>query len=389
VRKITLIDTNGDGARDSLAVDADGDGRVDRVYLTRPAVLLDNADGRGAEGLAFDGNGDGQFDRVVPLTSTAAHARGRDSRGAEAFDGTGDGQANAIPFDANGDGRIDTVSMMRPAFQVDASGDGAANSVAYDRSGDGRLDTVVPLSNGPYGRHTGWVSEPVVVNTVHHDDHPRASEPRAAYVDDSLEASLADWLNSTPAEQTPHQKLANSENEPVAVPSSSASSNRSAAPASTPTLTSLYPTLDAGPPESGSGGRVNPSSPSVERGNSGDGGGGGGEDGVADTDGAGSQFVQMGFPPTVVKYALQKLPEGNDDDILTFLLPVADLHEAGHSMDRLLCVNFTPESDYDTTKATLDKVAQLEAMGFPTKSAVDALGEAKGNLEMAAAVLIS
>eukprot|EP00038_Savillea_parva_P029777 m.73419 g.73419 ORF g.73419 m.73419 type:complete len:920 (+) comp8836_c0_seq1:114-2873(+) len=305
-----------------------------------------------------------------------------------------------------------------------------------------------PMAAYPYGGPTGWVTDPappshVLMPHQHRDiddNEDHCASPEAQSPVDSLEASLAQWLSTAPvlvpnvgrheggrqgggapgkvkppppsttsASVTPR---GGTPTVPVTPPlstptSASTMGHPHLTPNSNPNMTtvllsgaSLYP--DLGPPTPVGGGsaegtgnttpRAAPSgrvSPVVAAGANGT----QAPDQQRDLPDDSDPLVQMGFAPDMVAYARHKL-KGQDDpddteDVINFILRLVELSEAGHSMARVEAAEFGPDSDVATTKKYLDKVAHLEQMGFPIQSAVDALATAKGNLEMAAAYLIS
>ena len=90
------MDTDGDGAIDTVGVDTDGDGAIDTVGV----------------------------------------------------DTDGDGYVDTVGVDTDGDGAIDTVA-------VDADGDGYVDAVGVDTDGDGVIDSVVEAVGGAAGVSAG------------------------------------------------------------------------------------------------------------------------------------------------------------------------------------------------------------------------------------------
>lgn len=94
-----LIDLDGDGTPDGIAIDRDGDGRADVIGLDR------DHDGR-IDAIAMDTDHDGRIDAV-------------------GIDQDGDGDLDAVAMDTDGDGDIDV-------YGTDSDGDGAFDFFSSD-----------------------------------------------------------------------------------------------------------------------------------------------------------------------------------------------------------------------------------------------------------------
>jgi hypothetical protein len=131
------LDFDGDGRVDDALWDTDGDGTADRAVLD-----LDD-DGR-PERVFADPSGRGVWDAAVTGTVAFADVRGRVGTAAVTVDTDGDGRPDG------GWAEVDHDPATRELV-CDLDGDGRADQLLVDHDGDGRAEAAYGAS-GPGGR---------------------------------------------------------------------------------------------------------------------------------------------------------------------------------------------------------------------------------------------
>lgn len=133
------LDFDGDGRVDDALWDTDGDGEADRA-------LLDLDDDGHAERAFADPSGRGVWDARATVAFT--DVRGRDGRAVATLDTDGDG----VP-----DGGSAEVDRDPATHEVvcDLDGDGRADQLLVDHDGDGRAESAYG-STGPDGLGYRW-----------------------------------------------------------------------------------------------------------------------------------------------------------------------------------------------------------------------------------------